>query len=210
MSLLSRLSSMSQNFRARRMAAFEREMQPHPGVSILDVGGRPQTWEGSPFQSRVVILNDPRDADAFGDPRCLGGDGCALPFADQSFDIVFSNSVIEHVGSPERQRQFAAEIARVGKRYWVQTPNRGFPVEQHLFTPFLHWLPASLKRWVAPRFTVWAVVSGASKDRRDWYVQHFLNDIRLLNAADLALLFPGARIIRESFCGMSKSLIAIR
>jgi 2-polyprenyl-3-methyl-5-hydroxy-6-metoxy-1,4-benzoquinol methylase len=68
------------------------------------------------------------------------------PSAARSFDIVFSNSVIEHVGDAESQQQFAHEIARVGRAYWVQTPNRRFPVEPHLLTPFLHFLPT---RWSA-------------------------------------------------------------
>ncbi len=68
----------------------------------------------------------------------------SLPFADQSFDLVFSNSVIEHVGSRDTQARFASEIARVGKLFWLQTPNRYFPIEQHLWTPLVHWLP---RRW---------------------------------------------------------------
>ena len=64
-----------------------------------------------------------------------------LPFGDGSFDFVFSNSAIEHLRTPERQRRFAVEVARVGKRYCVQTPNRWFPLESHLLTPWVHYLP---------------------------------------------------------------------
>ncbi len=69
------------------------------------------------------------------------GDGCALPFADGAFDIVHSNAVIEHVGDRGRQRLFAEEALRVGKRVFVTTPNRRFPVELHTRLPFVHWLP---------------------------------------------------------------------
>ena len=76
----------------------------------------------------------------------MAGDGRALPFRDEAFDVVFSNSVIEHVGDAASQRRFAREVARVGRAYWVQTPNRWFPVEQHLLTPLVHWLPKSWQR----------------------------------------------------------------
>ena len=69
------------------------------------------------------------------------GDACALPFADRSFDIVFSNAVIEHVGDIERQRLFVAEALRVGRRVFLTTPNRWFPIEVHTRLPFVHWLP---------------------------------------------------------------------
>ena len=68
-------------------------------------------------------------------------DGCRLPFPDKSFDVVFSNSVIEHLGDPRKHEQYAREIARVGVRYFVQTPNRWFPIEPHLLTPLVHFLP---------------------------------------------------------------------
>jgi ubiquinone/menaquinone biosynthesis C-methylase UbiE len=204
------LSPISRHFRARRMATFLREINPAAETRILDVGGTPATWSDLPVRLRVVILNMPRESDAFDGMLCVGGDGCALPFRDQSFDIVFSNSVIEHVGSWEKQQRFAAEVARVGRRYWVQTPNRYFPVETHLLTPFLHWLPRSWQAKIAPRFTVWSMLTSVDREQRDWYVRHFLHDIRLLDARQMAQLFPGARMIRERACGLVKSLIAVR
>ena len=133
-----------------------------------------------------------------------------MPFADQSFDIVFSNSVIEHVGAAQDQQRFASEAARVGKCYWVQTPNRWFPVELHLLTPFLHYLPRSWQSRVARRFTVWEHIARPRPDQREFYIEHYLRDIRLLDARTLQQLFPGAQLIRERFCGFTKSLIAMR
>ena len=133
-----------------------------------------------------------------------------LPFRDGAFDVVFSNSVIEHVGDAASQRLFASEIARVGRAYWVQTPNRWFPVEQHLLTPLVHWLPRSWQRAIVPRFTVWNVLVKPSPDRHAFYVAHYLEDVRLLSAAEFGALFPDGRIIRERFCGWTKSLVAFR
>jgi hypothetical protein len=208
--LLRLLHPISRGFRARRMATFLQTLKPTAETRILDVGGTPATWAELPIRPRVVILNMPRESEAFDGLLCVGGDGCALPFADQSFDIVFSNSVIEHVGSWEKQQHFAAEVARVGRRYWVQTPNRYFPIETHVLTPFLHLLPRSWQRKIAPRFTVWSMLTSVSREQREWYVRHFLDDIRLLDAGQMARLFPGAKIIRERAGGFVKSLIAVK
>jgi hypothetical protein len=129
-------------FRRRRMQRFVREFSIGRETRVLDVGGTPDDWQMVPVPPRLVLLNMPRArADLAGAAHWVAGDGCSLPFRDRSFDVVFSNSVIEHVGDAACQQRFANEVARVGHAYWVQTPNRWFPVEQHLLTPFLHWLP---------------------------------------------------------------------
>lgn len=117
--------------------------------------------------------------------------------------------MIEHVGDPARQRAFAQETVRVGKRYFVQTPNRGFPVEQHLFLPLVHWLPRSWQRSIITRFTVWEWVARPRPDQRDFYLRHYLEEVRLLRAADLHGLFPNAHVHSERILGIAKSLIAI-
>ena len=99
---------------------------------------------------------------------------------------------------------------RVGKRFFVQTPNAGFPVEQHLFMPLLHWLPRVLQRKIVPRFTVWEWVARPRPDQREFYLRHYLNDVRLLRGTGLGALFPGAQLRKERVLGFTKSLIAVK
>ncbi len=191
------------------MRSFARRFGITAETTVIDIGGTELNWSLLPVRPRLTFLNTSREHRDVGSLWVIG-DGCSLPFRDQAFDIAFSNSVIEHVGDPRRQLRFAREIARVGRRYWVQTPNRSFPVEPHLLTPFLHWLPARLQRWLAPRFTIWNLLVKPSRDRREFYIRHYLEDIRLLDADDMQKLFPGARVLRERLLGISKSLIATR
>ena len=198
-------------FRKRRMTRFVRELEITAQTRVLDVGGTPDTWAMLAVSPRVTLLNTPRTKDELASAAWwVAGDGRALPFRDGAFDVVFSNSVIEHVGDAASQRRFASEVARVGRAYWVQTPNRWFPVEQHLLTPLLHWLPKRWQRWIVPRFTVWAAIVRPAPDQRAFYIQHYLNDVRLLSGPEVAQLFPQARVIRERVLGWTKSLVAVR
>jgi hypothetical protein len=201
---------LTTRFRRRRMARFAREFSLTPDTTVLDVGGAPDTWDLLDIRPRVTLLNTPRTRDELAAAKSwVAGDGRMLPFRDRAFDIVFSNSVIEHVGDAESQRRFASEIMRVGRAFWVQTPNRRFPVEQHLLTPLIHWMPKPVQRAIVPRFTLWAFLVRPTPDRREFYLRHYLDEVRLLTAAELCVLFPRADIIRERFLGWTKSLIAI-
>jgi SAM-dependent methyltransferase len=201
--------SLQRRFRARRMALLAHKVGLTAGMRVLDVGGTIEIWRMAPVMPRVVLLNQafwPHQRE--GAEGVIIGDGTRLPFADRSFDLVFSNSVIEHVGDAAAQARFAAEVARVGKGYWVQTPNRFFPVEQHMWTPFVHWLPRSWQRAILRHFSVWRLVTKHNAAEREFYVHHYLETIRLLSAPELGAFFPGAAIVRERFVGWTKSLIA--
>jgi ubiquinone/menaquinone biosynthesis C-methylase UbiE len=124
-------------------------------------------------------------------------DGTALPFADNEFPVVFSNSVIEHIPK-ELQPAFAQEVRRVGRRYFIQTPNRMFPIEPHYQFPFFQFLPRGVQRWLNRHFTIgW-------RRRGNW------EDIELLTARRLRKLFPEAEIRRERVFGLTKSLMAVK
>ena len=202
-------TSVSRRYRARRMARCVRLLGIRADTRVLDVGGTMDIWRLAPVLPRVVILNEPRAGCEPG-VQTVFADGRALPFPDRAFDVVFSNSVIEHVGDSESQAHFAAEIARVGKAYWVQTPNRRFFIEPHLCTPFVHWLPRAWQRRLLAWGTVWEWIARPDPDRREYYLDHYLTRIRLLTAGGLERLFPEASILKERFLGSTKSLVAFR
>jgi SAM-dependent methyltransferase len=192
------------------MLRFAAELRITEATRVLDIGGTPECWDLLPLRPRVTLLNTPRAKDDLAAAaEWVAGDGRALPFRDGAFDVVFSNSVIEHVGDRRSQRRFASEVMRVGRAYWVQTPNRWFPVEQHLLTPVVHWLPQGWQTALVPRFNVWQMVARPSEDRRRFYIEHYLRDVRLVSASELRGLFPGSRVIRERFWGWTKSLVAV-
>lgn len=189
------------------MKAFANEFGVQPSTLILDVGGTPFNWRLLDHLPDVTLLNIPdqrtgRDSQGI---RRVIGDGCSMPFDDASYPIVFSNSTIEHVGTWERQRQFAQEIRRVGRSYYVQTPNRWFFVEPHYLTPFIHWVPTPARRKLLRYGTVWGLLARPSAQRQDERIA----EIRLLTAKELGQLFPEATIRRERVLGLTKSLIAV-
>lgn len=205
------LDPLQRRFRARRMALLAKTVGLTRDMRVLDVGGTVEIWRLAPVMPRLVLLNQARARYEIGAGESVVlGDGVSLPFADQSFDLVFSNSVIEHVGSRAEQARFAAEIARVGKQYWVQTPNRYFPIEHHLWTPVVHWLPPAWQAAILRRFSVWRMLTHYSAEQREFYVNHYLDSIRLLTASDLRAFFPDAVVLRERSLGWTKSLIAWR
>ncbi len=216
MSIPERLVNVQKSFRLKRMRHFAGKFQAAAGMRILDVGGTAEIWSlaGISGRNNIVLLNMPRAGAGAESARAgleyVHGDGCNLPFADQSFDVVFSNSVIEHVGGADAQARFAREVRRTGRGYWVQTPNRGFPIETHLLTPFVHLLPRSWRAFIVRRFTVWQWIHRPAPDEKHFYIEHFISDIRLLSAHQMEELFPDAIILRERFLGFTKSLIAYR
>jgi SAM-dependent methyltransferase len=189
-------------FRGARNARFVSMVNLLPETTVLDVGGTAQYWSSMPVMPRVTLLNLERDQNT--DLPQIVGSACQLPCEDKSYDIVFSNSVIEHLGTWENQKQAASEMVRVGKRIWIQTPNKGFFVEPHLITPFIHWLPRSWQRRLLP-YTIWGLI--AKPDAA--YCDGFMREIRLLTLPEMQSLFPGHSIIREKFGFINKSLIAI-
>jgi len=152
--LFSRLKRpFSARARKNRMRTFTRLMRITEGMSVLDLGGLPMIWESvaSPLDITILNLDLPgtpeRAADSHHKIRYVEGDACkVMGFADYQFDTVFSNSVIEHVGPAGRQADFAREVRRLGRSYWVQTPSKWFPIEAHCGMPFWWFYPAELRR----------------------------------------------------------------
>jgi hypothetical protein len=166
-------------------------MAPKPGETILDIGCGPQGLAGFEPDADITGLDAAERPDYSG-RRFVRGDARALPFEDGSFAIAYSNSLIEHLHPGDRPR-FAEEVSRVAERYWVQTPNRFFPIEPHVLLPGFQFLPEAARK----RF--W----GLGRPSGDYEA------IELLGALELRDLFPDAVILRERFAGLTKSLIAV-
>ena len=182
-------------FARRRLKDFVSEYEAC--ATILDVGGAHYTWQLIGRLAGVTILNLGLPAET-GGLRHVVGSGCRLPFQDKGFDLVFSNSAIEHVGSRDNQFQFAREMMRVGKRIYCQTPSRLFPIDPHLSAPFLHWLPAS---WLKPRVLRYLTING-------WLLgKAYEYDVTWISKRQLRRMFPGCRIRTERFLFLPKSFI---
>ncbi len=196
-------------YRGRRLKLFYSLFNFKGDETLLDVGGGAYFWmlgkELGFTIPRVTILNlgaRPSGMEPHLDWRT--GNACALPFPDEAFDYVFSNSVIEHVGDDDAQLKMAEEIRRVGRNYFIQTPDRRFPFEPHLLTPFIHWFSRGIYEGLVPRFTIRHWLNGSPEDDTE------LKGIRLLNRARMNTLFPDGQVLVERTAGWPKSLIAYR
>jgi hypothetical protein len=201
-------------FRPRRMRLFATSFDIKNDTRIIDLGGTPFNWSLIEQRPHVTMVNMESGHEVAASYKELDAsrhemviyDGQIVPFPDRSFDICYSNSVIEHVGDDCSVALFASEVRRLAPRYFVQTPNRWFFVEPHFITPFVHWLPLVLKRKLIRWCSVWGWVNKADQAT----VDQFLRDIRLLTVKEMRHLFPDAEIVREYFLGFTKSIIAMK
>ncbi len=200
-------------WRKKRFDLFLRLVVPSASDILLDVGGYPTFWTSQPqCVGRIDFLNlyevslSGENASNY-NIRTLVGDGCSLTMPDKSYDIGFSNSVIEHVGSWERQQKFASEIRRVGRVLWVQTPAYECPIEPHYLTPFIHYIPHSIQKKILRWCTLWGWLQRPSQKEIDDAVE----TTRLLRLSEMQQLFPDCEIaIERMLWVIPKSYIATR
>ncbi|MCY7276615.1 MAG: class I SAM-dependent methyltransferase [Phormidesmis sp. CAN_BIN44] len=152
-------NSLSSKLRGERFALFKTlSSSVLLPLEILDVGGRQAHWVREGFcdpinrdNISITIINVESAKVSQPNVTFVSGDARNMEqFADNQFDIVFSNSVIEHVGTFDDQHRMASEIKRVSKRYFLQTPNRYFPIEPHFLFPFFQFFPTWLNSHLAP------------------------------------------------------------
>jgi hypothetical protein len=201
--------SLSNRLRRQRFEAFRALMATVPTPArVLDVGGTERFWDQMGIDTLAGVeihLLNLRAAEARDDRFVVhAGDATDMSqFADGSFDVVFSNSVIEHVGDLGSQQRMAREVRRVGARFWVQTPCRWFPIEPHYFLPFFGVLPLGARAWMLHRFG--ARPGGKRISRED--ARERAQRVRLMRRAELRDAFPTARIDHERVLGLTKSWI---
>lgn len=183
---------------------------PRP-ARLIDIGGTQRFWEtvglAGSDELHITLVNLRAEPTDYANIASEAGDATALDqYADGSFDAVFSNSVIEHVGAPAGAAAMAAEVRRLSARYYVQTPNRWFPIEPHYMFPGFQFLPVRAKTWLLQHLPLAWV--GRIPDRGE--AENVAREVHLMSASDLARLFPDAAIERERILGLTKSVIALR
>jgi methyltransferase family protein len=205
------LGSLSHRLRARRFELFERLTEPLPRpLRIIDIGGTNRFWEQRGWAGRddveITLVNLEAEERRHGNVHPTAGDATDLSeHGDDHFDIAFSNSVIEHLFTLDKQRRMADEVRRVARAYWVQTPNFWFPIEPHFLVPAWHWLPEETRVAILRRRGVgWA---GRCPDPD--FARRIVHEHRLMRRSELAALFPGATLISERFGGLVKSWSAV-
>jgi Methyltransferase domain len=202
-------NSLAAKMRKRRFALFLKMLAAlERPIKILDVGGTQDFWEVMGFGPQdgvsVALLNVYSQPTSSANFTSTCGDARAMVFADQSFDVVFSNSVIEHVGGIVDQRQMASEVTRVGVRYFIQTPNKYFPIEPHFLFPFFQFLPIGVRTWLLQHFDL-----GWHKKTADYAsAREQVAGVQLLSKRQFCALFPNAAVVEERFAGLTKSFVA--
>lgn len=201
--------SLANRMRRRRVRFFTEIAAEHPdGLTVLDVGGRESYWEQmglleTPGLALTLLNLEAPPPRASNVTSVVGSATDLSSVPDQAYDLVFSNSVIEHVGDLGQQWLAAKEMMRVGKRFLVQTPNRFFVLEPHFLLPFFGVLPATSRIWLLSHVST----RGAPVDVETAVRLH--SNHRLLTRGELRLLFPGARIERERVAGLTKSFLVM-
>ena len=196
------LGPFSRKSRIKRMKAYVALMGTNRDESVLDLGGQPMIWDEVSSPVNLTILNRPGiavvDYPSKHHITYVTGDACDVrEFGAGSFETVFSNSVIEHVGPADKRAAFAREVRRLGKSYWVQTPSKWFPIEPHCGMPFWWFYPERVRRYFIERWR---------RKLPAW--TEMVEETTVLDSAELRLLFPEATILVERYLGAPKSYVA--
>ncbi|MEX2622930.1 MAG: class I SAM-dependent methyltransferase [Acidimicrobiia bacterium] len=174
-------------------------------MSVIDLGGTTEFWKAASLKpANLVIVNLEALAPA-PDIETLRADACALAGFNRTFDLVFSNSLLEHVGGWQRRLQLAEVIHRLAPNHSIQTPYRYFPIEPHWLFPGFQFLPLAARVAVARR---WRIAHQQPRSRREAIEQ--IAQVDLVGRTEMSHLFPDSEILIERFAGLPKSLVAVK
>jgi hypothetical protein len=205
-------NSLGYKFRTKRLQEFEKmffsRFSGLEKIEILDVGGTSYFWKNSSLLShpglRITLLNLYPVETSHPAIQAVQGDATDMrEFENGSFDLIFSNSVIEHLYTLELQQKMASEILRVGKSYFIQTPNIYFPIEAHYALPFAQFYPRAFLHFMLTQTKFSRMRKWSSAE-----ASQYIAEIRLLNSQEMKVLFPGASLLKEKVLGLTKSITA--
>lgn len=174
-------------------------------MRVLDLGGTPAFWKDAPLSPAHVTTVNMAKLDGFTGVVAIQGDACNPPPLDGSFDLVVSNSLLEHVGGHAQRLRLAEVIQSAAEHHWVQTPYRYFPIEPHWMAPGIQFLPFSAK---VRATMIWKFGFLHTTDRAA--AVESVHEIELLGLTQMRSYFPGSVIWCERVAGLVKSMVAIR
>jgi hypothetical protein len=201
-------SSLSGRARARRWTRFSEVFPEISDMRVLDLGGTPMSWLLAPVRPAALTVVNllPLESD---DPalKVVRANACEIPdgLQREKFDLVYSNSLLEHVGGHVQRQRLAENVHRCADRHWIQTPYRYFPIEPHWLFPGIQWLPYNARIMLSQN---WNRGHVKTYTRAEAEVQ--VNEIDLVGIAQMRMYFPNSTIWYERFAGLVKSLVAIR
>ena len=199
--------SLAGRARERRWQVLQQRFPTVSSMRVLDLGGWLSSWRSvSGRPAEVVSLNLNSQEDEPGSwGRAVVGDACSPPgwLLEESFDLVYSNSLIEHVGGHQRCLALAEVVHAAAPHHWVQTPYRYFPVEPHWLCPGLQFLPVSARAKVASSWPF-----GFMSSTEATAVDDVLS-VSLLSLTEMQHYFPHSEVIRDTWLGVTKSIVAV-
>ena len=200
-------TSLGAWIRLRRWEFIGKHLPDLSEIKVLDLGGTMRFWLKAPIRPRhVTIVNlDPSEKAELPWLTVVTGDACYADnlVAGQSFDLVFSNSLIEHVGGHKARSALSHVVRSLAPRYLVQTPYRYFPIEPHWIFPCMQFLPLRARWSIACHWPLGP----------DWSKSQALEEvmsIELIGATEMRSYFPDGQLYWERFLGLRKSIIVIR
>jgi hypothetical protein len=200
--------SLAGRARARRWLELVRRFPDIRNMRVLDLGGSPTTWRLAPVRpEHVTIVNI--DAYVAEEPwiTVQQADACNLSsdVLRQEFDLVYSNSLLEHVGGHARREDLAQQVHAAAPHHWVQTPYRYFPIEPHWMMPAMQFFPFAIRMRASQH---WRYGHMSTPSEATAYEK--VAEVELIGNAQMRWLFPESALWRERYLGMTKSLIAIQ
>ena len=200
--------SLGERARHHRWKMFRSHFPDIDSMSVVDLGGTVDYWLRAPVRPRsvrVLNLEEPpasipdwitAEISDVTDPSLLSDAG--------AYDLVYSNSVIEHVGGHERRNAFAANVAALADRHWIQTPYRYFPVEPHWVCPGMQYLPLRMRARVGMH---WPLVHTRAADMESAIAAQL--SVELLDITAMRHYFPESQIVYDRLAGLVKSVVAV-
>jgi hypothetical protein len=200
-----RPGSLTHGFRQQRNEEFTRRFPDLPHMRVLDLGGTAVSWRVLGLHPQSVTLVNPDHPDDPAEPwlEIVREDACAGGFG--SYDLVFSNSLLEHLGGHARRQRFADVVHESAPRWWIQTPYRYFPIEPHWVFPFFQFLPFQVRVLICQHWRT--LHQNGAIDRAE--AAAAVASIELASATEMRMYFPSSEFWYERLAGVPKSLVAI-